>query len=188
MSNAPTTAADAPCKRCGQEPYPEATRECIKRGTGECELAQRTTPPAERPTPETDKVLRRNAESDQTPEEDYEVLGDHAANLEYRLSEAIEQRDSLQRWKDEMMTVQSWWQKIDDAVRAHPDAIIGQVVADTALGFIRERDALAAAFSEWPRLREWMEMDSFIRGYMSAELAAFDAMSEALAATKGGQS
>jgi len=32
---------EAPCKRCGQEPYPEATRECIKRGTGECELAMR---------------------------------------------------------------------------------------------------------------------------------------------------
>lgn len=97
-------------------------------------------PPAVRPTPETDEVLRRNAESDQTSEEDYEALADHASNLEYRLAEDREQRDRL-----------------------------------------------VEAFNEWPRLREWLEMDSFIRGYMSAELPAFDAMSNTLAAVKGGQ-
>lgn len=112
------------------------------------EIERRDTPPAERSTPETDEVLRRNAESDQTPEEDYEVLADHAANLEYRLAERTEQRDTLQRWKDEALAVESWWKKIDDAIRAHPDAIIGQVVADTALRFIRERDEFADLLRE----------------------------------------
>lgn len=49
-----------------------------------------------------------------------------------------------------------------------------------------QRDRLEEAFSEWPRLREWMEMDSFIRGYMSSESTAFDAMNKAIAAVKGG--
>jgi chromosome segregation ATPase len=50
----------------------------------------------------------------------------------------------------------------------------------------KQRDTLAEAFREWPRLREWLEMSEFIRGYMSNESEAFDAMNKALAAVKGG--
>lgn len=50
----------------------------------------------------------------------------------------------------------------------------------------KQRDMLAEAFREWPRLREWLEMSMFIRGYMSSESEAFDAMNEALAAVEGG--
>ena len=44
----------------------------------------------------------------------------------------------------------------------------------------RQLVTLTTAFSEWPRLRAWLEMDPFIRGYMSAEKDAFDAMSNSL--------
>jgi len=50
------------------------------------------------------------------------------------------ERDQLARWKQEQLTVESWWQEIDKAVREHPDTILGDTIAHTALRFIRERD------------------------------------------------
>ncbi len=138
------------CKRCGQEPYPEAIRECIKRGTGECELAQRATPPD-----------GWHAE--------YLRASGRAIQLERERDEARQLRDQL---SDELSACTVTMTKAEGVI----------------LEMIEQRNALTAAFSEWPRLREWLEMDSFIRGYMSAELPAFDAMSNALSAVKGGQS
>lgn len=52
------------------------------------------------------------------------------------------ERDQLARWKKEQLTVESWWKEIDTAVRNHPDTILGDTIAHTALRFIRERDEL----------------------------------------------
>jgi hypothetical protein len=53
---------------------------------------------------------------------------------------AIKERNQLARWKQEHLTVESWWNEIDKAVRNHPDTILGDTIAHTALRFIRERD------------------------------------------------
>lgn len=45
------------------------------------------------PTPETDEILKKNAQSSQTALEDYEVLADHSISLERRLTVA---REALQ--------------------------------------------------------------------------------------------
>ena len=50
------------------------------------------------------------------------------------------QLSDLARWKREALEVESWWQKIDAAIRVHPDAVLGRSVADEALRFIKERD------------------------------------------------
>jgi len=50
------------------------------------------------------------------------------------------QRDTLQRWKDEMMEVGGWWLGVDEVIRKHPDATIGDKTSDIMLRFIRERD------------------------------------------------
>ena len=61
-----------------------------------------------------------------------------------------------------------------------PHSYMFESMTEHAENIERQLVTLTAAFSEWPRLREWMEMDPFIRGYMSAEKDAFDAMSNSL--------
>lgn len=86
-----------------------------------------------------------------TPETNYAeraetsiVSSDFARSLERRMNEAIRDRDELAQWKHGQLTVESWWQRIDDFIRSHPDGVVGHSVADTALRFLRERDAALA--------------------------------------------
>lgn len=301
---------DAPCKRCGQEPYPDATRECIKRGTGECELAMREEqtvsrvetgkpdppapgdyeigmhvadqahairklfrkvfgavpiylsknapapaptggfkgelnahlaaitdeqlraefesagrkftepderpdiimvgtggPPAARPTPITG-YFARGFSTELSTDEVNDVL-DHIDTLERQLAEARAELDHL---KSHTVRIERFFEverllrdaraECEEQARllgmsverearliAERDTAMRRAnkLAAEALALTDQRDVLVAAFGEWPRLREWLEMDPFVRGYISAELAAFDAMSAALAAVKGGQ-
>lgn len=39
-----------------------------------------------------------------------------------------------------MLTVESWWAKVGEAVRKHPETRIGELVSDVALRLISERD------------------------------------------------
>jgi hypothetical protein len=50
----------------------------------------------------------------------------------------------------------------------------------------KQRDALADALKRWSIIREWLEMDFYIKGYMSNEKDFFDGLDKTLAATKGG--
>lgn len=52
------------------------------------------------------------------------------------------ERNVLSIWKHGQLTVESWWHKIDEFVRAHPDSRLGESVADMALEFLKERDEL----------------------------------------------
>ena len=61
---------------------------------------------------------------------------DFARNLE-------RERDQLQRWKEEMLTVWKKWDAVEAAVRKHPDCLVGQNISDTVLRFIKERDELS---------------------------------------------
>ena len=56
--------------------------------------------------------------------------------------DARAERARLQRWKEEMMTVDKWWDRIDAAVRKRTDITVGTSVADAALRLIEERDEL----------------------------------------------
>jgi hypothetical protein len=49
----------------------------------------------------------------------------------------------------------------------------------------KQRDALAEALERWSIIREWLEMDVYIKGYMSNEKDFFDGLDKTLAATKG---
>jgi hypothetical protein len=50
------------------------------------------------------------------------------------------ERDDLARWKREALTVISWWNRIDEFVRKHPDTALGAVVPLEALRLLGERD------------------------------------------------
>jgi hypothetical protein len=52
----------------------------------------------------------------------------------------------LEQWKREEIAIESWWMKIDEFVRTHPDSLgrLGQQVSAVALEWLRERDALKA--------------------------------------------
>lgn len=50
---------------------------------------------------------------------------------------AEQERDRLHGWKDQMLTVESWWSKVDEFIRNHPKAPIGQNVSDIALQWLR---------------------------------------------------
>jgi hypothetical protein len=57
--------------------------------------------------------------------------------LKSMLVAAESERDRLQEWKNQMLTVESWWSKVDEFVRNHPKAPIGQNVSDIALQWLR---------------------------------------------------
>lgn len=50
------------------------------------------------------------------------------------------ERDVLARWKKEALVHMRKWDAVDEAVREHPDTLVGHNITDTALRFIRERD------------------------------------------------
>lgn len=78
---------------------------------------------------------------DITPEQHDQEIGS-------AIKAIIQERDQLARCKQEHLTVESWWNEIDKAVREHPDTILGDTIAHTALRFIRERDSEAALADE----------------------------------------
>ena len=43
-----------------------------------------------------------------------------------------------------------------------------------------QRDRLLAALKDWSEIREWLEMDSYIKGYMKARAGFFNGLDEAL--------
>jgi hypothetical protein len=94
----------------------------------------------------------------------------------------------VQKWRDEALEkMNSLQRELAEARKMIRDMEGG--VRETGFELYearKQRDTLAEAFREWPRLREWLEMSEFIRGYMSNESEAFDAMNEALTAVKGG--
>lgn len=50
------------------------------------------------------------------------------------------ENEELKRWKAEMLTLQQWWQSVDEAVRANPSARLGYSVAQEAKRLIEERE------------------------------------------------
>lgn len=56
--------------------------------------------------------------------------------------------ENLARWKREALTVEAWWKRVDDFVRAHPNAPLGAYVSATALEWLRQRDAMLLAFAQ----------------------------------------
>lgn len=61
-------------------------------------------------------------------------------------STAASELAELRRWKAVHMAVESWWQKIDDFIRASPDAVVGASVSSLALAWLQERAELRRAF------------------------------------------
>ena len=53
---------------------------------------------------------------------------------------ALNERDVLARWKKEALVHMRKWDAVDEAVREHPDTLVGHNITDTTLRFIRERD------------------------------------------------
>lgn len=61
-----------------------------------------------------------------------------ATKLQGELEVANRRVEILQRWKDEQMSVESWWIKIDKAVRDRFLACVGESVAAVALNKIEQ--------------------------------------------------
>lgn len=118
--------------------------------------------------------------------EGYAELYEKSRDLERQLAEAREENARFNKALSNASAIyDSAREKIEEMETRHAATMLHtQTIVDDANEAREQRDRLAEALSEWPRLREWLEMDSFIRGYMSAELSAFDAMSNAV---KGGQ-
>lgn len=91
MSPAPTPTPICPeCNNTGWQRLISAAN-----AHGACECGIKPTDMHPTPTPETEEVLRRNACSEQSPAEDYDVLADHAAKMERELAEAKQQAGRL---------------------------------------------------------------------------------------------
>lgn len=61
------------------------------------------------------------------------------AVFEERIAGLQAERDDLAGWKREAITVESWWQKIAEFVRGHPEVPLGAITADTVLDWLKER-------------------------------------------------
>lgn len=82
------------------------------------------------------------------------ALADCGATID-QLNQVV---DTLQRWKDEALTVESWWKIVDDVVRADPDIRLGDSVAATAIRFIGARAKLKKRCADLERaLRKYHE-------------------------------
>lgn len=64
--------------------------------------------------------------------------------LQKKIDALQEERDILKRWKYEQLIVNKLWDKVDEYVRNHDDAPLGNFVANTCLDFLKERDELKA--------------------------------------------
>lgn len=58
-----------------------------------------------------------------------------------QLQSAEDEIARLKRWKSEQLQVEAWWREIDEYVRPHRDARVGDKVSATALKWLKERDA-----------------------------------------------
>jgi hypothetical protein len=54
----------------------------------------------------------------------------------------------LARWKREALTVEAWWKRVDDFVRAHPDVLLGSSVVGKTIEWLQQRDAMLLAFGQ----------------------------------------
>lgn len=81
-----------------------------------------------------------------TPETDA-VWNDKNQNILEHAKKLERERDQLKRWKYEMETVGGWWLAVDEAIRKHPDATIGDTTPNIMLRFIRERDEAHSAIA-----------------------------------------
>lgn len=61
---------------------------------------------------------------------------------------------NLTRWKNEMLSVEQWWQRVEDFIRSDPAAPLGYRVSDIALARLKERDAALALVG---KLRETLQ-------------------------------
>lgn len=64
-------------------------------------------------------------------------------DVERRVDECIalrKERDTLLRWKEEMLEVNRRWDAVDTFVRNHESTMIGRYIYDEALRLLRERD------------------------------------------------
>lgn len=92
-----------------------------------------------------------------TPETD-SVWNDKNQNILEHAKKLEQERDQLKRWKDEMETVGGWWLAVDEAIRKHPDATIGDTTPNIMLRFIRERNEAHSAIAALnQRLQERQE-------------------------------
>ena len=91
----------------------------------------------------------------------------NAANKEIEVLK--KERDILKRWKYEQLIVNKQWDKVDDYMRNHDDAPLGNFVANTCLDFLRERDELKhqlnAAKKSLVRWEKWEEVCDYINNH-----------------------
>ena len=90
-------------------------------------------------TPETDEVLRRNATSEHSAAEDYEILADHAANLEYRLAMA----------SGNAIRLRAFVESIVDASGPYP-ALNGSQIIEDAYATLAPQDTARTLASHRP--------------------------------------
>lgn len=74
-----------------------------------------------------------------------------------RCSELAKEVAALTRWKEERLTVESWWKEVDDYVRRHSETVLGAVIAHQALRLLKERDAFEHQIAEFKQ--RWIVLD-----------------------------
>jgi hypothetical protein len=80
----------------------------------------------------------------QVTNNDYALCAEQRDECKHQLNAANKEIEILKRWKKEQLTVQSWWDKVDKYVRDHDDTLLGDIIANTCLKFLKERDELKA--------------------------------------------
>ena len=92
-------------------------------------------------TPETDEVLRRNETSEHSAAEDYEIMADHAANLEYRLAMA----------SGNAIRLRAFVESIVDASGPYPSLNGSQIIEDAYATLAPQDTARTLASHRPPR-------------------------------------
>lgn len=126
--------------KLGEAPMPDELNEAVSASFFKL-IGEPEAPSAE--TPETSAIFKL---LDQAflHETGYEHRFALRQGARIAVEELERERNALTRWKQEALTVEAWWQKIDDAVRARSDIQLGDFVHKHALRLIEERDALKA--------------------------------------------
>ncbi len=74
--------------------------------------------------------------------------GDKSTHAERALRNQLQAADDevarLAKWKREQLEVSAWWSTLEDYVRKHREARLGQNVSAIALRWLQERDELRA--------------------------------------------
>lgn len=65
--------------------------------------------------------------------------------LKLELAAVRAERDNLVAWKQSRLTVEAWWQRVDEFVRNHPEAKVGDSVCELTLKWLKERDEVVDA-------------------------------------------